>query len=221
MDNMELWNKYNRPPQSALKAIKGGRMSGKTDINPQWRLQALTEMFGPCGTGWWYDVEDVQYKSCGEEIAVLVTIKLWYSACKGPVTGVGGSMLRVEERNGLRTNDEALKMATTDAISVACKQLGIAADIYLGLYDGSKYREDAPNPQAKPKVDSLVQAKAELLNAAISYTGKERADAIKWTQAAIKAVLGRELANVDDVDTVMVHINNAQLNTETADVLPV
>ena len=38
-------------------------------------------------------------------------------------------------------------MATTDALGVAMKHLGVAADVYMGLWDGSKYIEpkDAPN----------------------------------------------------------------------------
>ena len=41
-------------------------------------------------------------------------------------------MLVTKERDGLRTNDEGFKMATTDALSVAMKMLGVAADIYAG-----------------------------------------------------------------------------------------
>lgn len=33
-------------------------------------------------------------------------------------------------------------MAMTDALSVAFKAVGVAADIYLGNYDGSKYLRD-------------------------------------------------------------------------------
>jgi hypothetical protein len=48
-------------------------------------------------------------------------------------------MLIVQESAGLHTSDEAYKMATTDALSVAMKQLGVAADIYLGHNNESKY----------------------------------------------------------------------------------
>ena len=41
-------------------------------------------------------------------------------ACLGPVSYT-------------HLNDEAYKMALTDAISVACKQLGVGADVYLSL----------------------------------------------------------------------------------------
>ena len=47
-----------------------------------------------------------------------------------PIVGVGGSMFIAKEKSGPYTSDEAYKMALTDAISVSCKALGIAADIY-------------------------------------------------------------------------------------------
>ena len=52
MKNMEVWNAIKQPPPEALKMITGGRLAGKTDINPQWRYQSMTEQFGMCGVGW-------------------------------------------------------------------------------------------------------------------------------------------------------------------------
>lgn len=50
-----------------------------------------------------------------------------------------------QEKNGMYTSDEAYKMAYTDAISVACKSLGMAADVYYAN-DCTKYT-DIPQPQ--------------------------------------------------------------------------
>ena len=49
-------------------------------------------------------------------------------------------------------------MALTDALSVAMKQLGVAAKIYEGLWDGSKYRDEPDEPQEKKKV-TLAEVK--------------------------------------------------------------
>ena len=51
------WEILARPPKSALKQIKGGRLSGMTDINPQWRYKAMTDVFGQCGNGWKYEIQ--------------------------------------------------------------------------------------------------------------------------------------------------------------------
>ena len=68
-----------------------------------------------------------------------------------------------KERSGLYTSDECFKMALTDAISVACKALGFAADIYWEA-DASKYTAQAggragtynntQTPKQAPTVDN-------------------------------------------------------------------
>lgn len=142
MSNLELYNKYKEPPKEALKEIKGGRMNGKLDISPMWRIKCLTEEFGPCGVGWYYTETNRQFVNGADcEIAVFVDIDLFYRVGDGwsmPVHGSGGSMFIASEKEGFHTSDEVIKMATTDALSVCCKQLGIASDVYMGLMD-SKY----------------------------------------------------------------------------------
>ena len=68
----------------------------------------------------------------GEAIAV-VDVDL-YCKVDGvwsmPVAGTGGASFIANEKSGLRTSDEAFKMAYTDAISVCCKMLGIGANVY-------------------------------------------------------------------------------------------
>jgi hypothetical protein len=162
---MEIWNKVKRPPRSALKEIKGGRLSGMTDINPQWRYQALTEVFGPCGIGWKYTITNLRETDGSEgQKTVFAAVDL-YVKINGewsePIPGVGGSMYIAKEKSGLHTNDEAPKMAVTDALSVACKMLGVGADIYRGRWSGRGYRED---PEDQPKVtEEQVQALTAVL----------------------------------------------------------
>ena len=75
-------------------------------------------------------------------------------------------MLVEKEKAGLHFNDEAYKMAETDALSVAMKALGVGANIYSGMSDGSKY---APKPQqqaetAKPSTTTLKEEFAEMFS---------------------------------------------------------
>ena len=179
MGNLDIYNKYREAPAEALKTIKGGRLSGMTDINPMWRIKALTEQFGPCGEGWWYKTKERWTEQCGEEIAAFVTIELFYKVDDGfsyAVQGTGGAMLYVKEKNGLRVNDEAYKMATTDAISVACKQLGFAADIYWGT-DRTKYSPDKP---AYPPREEMIEAILQKYPAGSEHLDK----LLKWMRAA-------------------------------------
>ena len=145
MDNLAIYNATRKPPQNALKTIKGGRLSGYTDINPMWRIKALTEQFGPCGIGWKYIVtRQWLEEGANGEIAAFCNIDLYFkynNEWSEAIPGTGGSTFVAKEKTGLYTSDECFKMALTDAISVACKSLGMAADIY--------WESDKPRKQQK------------------------------------------------------------------------
>lgn len=151
--NLELYNKVRQVPAEAQKTIAGGRLKGFTDINPMWRIKVLTEQFGPCGIGWYYDITDkwVESSMAKDEITANVTINLYIKQdgeWSKPIPGVGGSMLVANERSGLYVNDECFKMALTDALSVACKSLGVGADIYWQK-DNTKYNDIKKDNAAK------------------------------------------------------------------------
>lgn len=140
-DNMRIYEHGRAVPETAKKDIKGGRMKGKTDINPMWRIKILTELFGPCGVGWYYKAVRQWTETYEGEVAAFVNIEMYIKVdgeWSQPIFGVGGSMFAEKESNGIYVSDECFKMATTDAISVACKQLGIAADVYWDK-DDTKY----------------------------------------------------------------------------------
>lgn len=147
MDNLEIYNAVKEVPETAKRKISGGRLNGKTDINPMWRLKMLTEQFGPCGIGWYYRTTNKWLEKYGEEIVAFVDIELYIKVdgeWSMPICGTGGNMFAEKEKSGIHVSDECYKMATTDAISVACKQLGIGADVYWEM-DKTKYTPDAGN----------------------------------------------------------------------------
>ena len=154
-DNLNIYNDSRKVPPEAQKRIKGGRLSGMTDINPMWRIKKLTELFGPCGFGWKYEITEKVLKEGGNnEIAAFVDINLYVKydgEWSEPIPGTGGSTFVAKESRGLHTSDECYKMALTDAISVACKSLGFGADIYWSA-DRTKYsntHSKARNPTNK------------------------------------------------------------------------
>jgi hypothetical protein len=152
MDNLTLWNKVKQPPASVLKQIGGGRLKGMTDISPAWRYQTLTEHFGICGIGWKYTIDELWTVpgADGEHFA-FARISLFTRNGKDwsdAIPGIGGGMLIEKQKDYMYNNDEAYKMAVTDALSVACKMLGLASDVYMGLWDGSKYRVTPPTAAA-------------------------------------------------------------------------
>ncbi len=145
MENLYYYNLCREVPETAQKRIQGGRMSGMTDINPMWRIKKLTEIFGPCGIGWYYKTVREWLEPYQETIAAFVKIELYIKAdgeWSMPIQGTGGSMFVEIQRSGPHVSDECYKMATTDAISVACKQLGIGADVYWDK-DSTKYNNSS------------------------------------------------------------------------------
>jgi hypothetical protein len=156
-ENLKLWNAVKQPPAMALKTIGGGRLKGMTDIKPQWRYLAITEQFGICGIGWKYTVEKLWIESGSNDQLVAFANVLLYVKQAGSwsdgIPGNGGAMFVAQETNRLHTSDEAYKMAITDALSTAMKLLGFAADVYMGSWNGSKFKDEPISKITPDKVD--------------------------------------------------------------------
>lgn len=134
------YNAVKTVPQSALKIIDFGKLKGKYDISPQWRWEILTEVYGMCGIGWYFDIVDtkeVLVEATGE-IMLYVKVNLYIKdgdEWSKPIPGYGGDFLIYKDKNGYHGNDEAFKMAVTDALGAAAKMIGVGADVYRGLQD--------------------------------------------------------------------------------------
>lgn len=167
MEAIEIYKSLSQPPKSALRQIQAGDLKGKTDINPQWRYEAMTQQFGLVGLGWKYEIQKLWTEpgANGEtlafaQVAVFVrdpATKEW----SDPIVGIGGSKLINKFSAGPKSNDEGYKMAVTDAFSTSLKMIGVAADIYAGRWDGSKY-SDTPQNAQKPQDTS--EEKQKLIN---------------------------------------------------------
>lgn len=152
MSNLDVWNAVKQAPKTALKPIKFGYLKGKSDINPQWRLQAMTEQFGAVGHGWTYRIVRTWSEACTDGTVMCFTEVAVKTKINGEwgeeFSGIGGSAIVDSNKNGISANDEGYKKSTTDALGVAFKAVGVAADIYLGNFDGSKYKDEAQPQQA-------------------------------------------------------------------------
>ena len=167
-ENLKIYNELRVVPEEAQKKITGGRLSGMTDIKPMWRIEKLTEVFGMCGIGWKASIKNKEIidGANGEKIAI-VDIELYVKVngeWSEPIEGTGGSSFIAKEKNGLYTSDECFRMAYTDAISVACKSLGMGADVYWG---DSKYstqeKKDATKKTTTKEVVKESKNKTELM----------------------------------------------------------
>ncbi|MDO5062002.1 MAG: hypothetical protein Q4D77_02405 [Peptostreptococcaceae bacterium] len=172
MENVKIYNAVRAVPKEAQKPIIGGRLRGKTDINPMWRIRVLTEQFGPAGVGWYYEIDE-KWLDIGADGVTTANIVIslyvkhngeWSKAIKG----IGGATFIDKEKGGYFTDDDCYKKALTDAISVSCKALGIGADVYWDS-DPSKY---GASPTAATSKASAAGSQAK----AAAQTPKSAAD---------------------------------------------
>ena len=191
--NLSIYDRVRAVPTEAKKEIEAGRLKGKHDINPMWRIKKLTEVFGPCGFGWYTEIVRTwtEASECGE-MAVFVDIHLFVKKdgeWSRPIYGNGGNRLIANEKkyeNGQQVyvpdlDDDAYKKAYTDAISVAAKALGVGADVYFEK-DVTKYdpqpssgTQAAQQPSA-PVLPKLT-SKSPAWKSAVAFTASLKDDA--------------------------------------------
>lgn len=138
----ERYAKLATPPVSALKKIEAGRLKGFTDINAQWKIEAMTEVYGLCGVGWKFAIGETNIIDLptGEKMIFMKVILYIKDGEKWsePIYGCGGDFIVKKEKAGLRADDDAYKKCLTDALGNAMKCLGVASDVYRGISE-SKY----------------------------------------------------------------------------------
>ena len=137
-------------PDDAIKPISGGTYAkaGLSDVNTQWRIQRMTEIFGPCGSGWnWTPVEVWTDHGC-VFAHVTVAYRTQDGSMSDPIHGYGGTILGGD-------NSDIYKKTFTDAIGNALRYLGIGADVWYKQGSGknqfdTKYSvPQTPAPKAE------------------------------------------------------------------------
>lgn len=164
MENLEIYERVRSVPASAKKSFNNGKFSG-TDVNPMWRIKTITEVFGPAGFGWCVKEVEFWQEQLGDEVMAHCRLNLYVKRdgeWSEPIFGVGGNKLRTATSKGFTNSDEGYKMAYTDAMSVACKALGVAADVYFekDITKYTQYEDQPPQPKARPAADGPSMATA-------------------------------------------------------------
>lgn len=148
--NMERYNKVSTPPANAVVPIRGGDLgaAGLSSIKVQWRIEAMTSVYGEYGSGWKIDDierEFVDYPEMGLK-DVIFNLNVYVKDGEewgAPAPGFGQCGMVVRRKSGLYRDAEAIKKAFSDALGNALKYYGVGADVYMGksAEEFSKYDE--------------------------------------------------------------------------------
>lgn len=214
MENLEIWNKYKEVPATALKDFDNGKFRG-TDINTMWRLKCLTEEFGMCGIGWYYKPVKMWTEKCENgDVFAFTEIEL-YIKVNGewsmPISGNGGNKLvRITKNGDYSTSDEAFKMAITDAIGVACRNLGFGADVYWAN-DKTKYTDTTNTENDDVKIDKTkIKDDVKIDKIKVSDDVKSRVESVGGTLEKIADFYKCKVTDLTDV--MCLRIVNAKMN---------
>jgi len=159
MENMSYYEMGRAVPEEAKKQFNNGSFQG-TDINPMWRIKKLTEMFGPAGIGWYTEILTERCEEHADAVIAIVNLNLYIKVdgeWSKPIYGTGGNVIIRKE--GAKVSDEGYKMAYTDALSVACKALGIGADVY---FEKDKTKYTAEETKEPTKSATKTQGKGKI-----------------------------------------------------------
>lgn len=178
-DNMRLWSQVEKTDPAHTKRVN--QRGGFTSIDAHYQVQRATELFGPVGQGWGYNVV-YGLERLGDDLSVATAdVTLWYiqdnEHCSyGPWRGA--TPLLTPSKGGPRLDDDAWKKATTDALTKALSHLGFSADVFLGKYDDNKY------------IARLEKEKAEAIGRVVnSYTDELRQAIVNGDEAVAMGLI--------------------------------
>ena len=194
--NRSIYDLLRDVPKEARKPITDGRLKGKTDVNAMWRIKRMTEVFGPCGFGWKYVIKSKELQTAdGGNISAFVDIDLYVKhpetgEWSEPIPGTGGNIFQRIERSGnVYMDDDCYKKALTDAISIAAKALGMAADVW--------YEQDVSKYDAQPtKQEKVAPAAPQASKQAYDPMPKDKYMKYVRAQANGETFKGRQMLDV-------------------------
>lgn len=164
-NNLRIWEQVQETDQEhTAKSNFDGRTV--TSINGTYIVKRATEIFGPLGHGWGYEIEEESFtkgapaqrdgQDLGHEIMHTLRVQLWYmlDGERCTITHYGHTpYVRMTLSYGLKTDFDAPKKSLTDAIKKCLSMLGFSADVFLGLYDNDDYVETVTAKQQARNAD--------------------------------------------------------------------
>lgn len=196
--NLDLWDSLSKTDPDFTKKAEGKGYSC-TAINPTYVYKKLTDRFGACGIGWGYEIAKKELITTNEEMLIFVEVDFWYvvdGVKSSPIRGCGGDFVVRKQKSGTsKSDDDALKKATTDALTNAAKMIGCSADVHLGMYEDSKYVNQLKAEKVTPEKQLISQCskiKEEILKT-------ESLDALENYMLRLNEKIGGEISELDEI----------------------
>lgn len=138
---LELWRQVRETDARYTRHVS--QRGGFTAISAYWQIQRATEMWGPVGMGWGWDVEWAEGPG-----VVIARVALWHGARDQVVNAVGCAAWGSQ-----RVDTDAPKKALTDGITKALSYLGFSADIFVDgkVMHDNKYVDQVDDAPAAPR----------------------------------------------------------------------
>ncbi|WP_213637232.1 hypothetical protein [Providencia rettgeri] len=167
-DHLNIWKRVQRTDARFTKPLDGVGYTG-TSINSTYMFMRATEIFGPIGEGWGYEIIEEKFVN-GKPLAEPVLdernkqvatrflrdgdgslfceqnhslkIRFWYTIeceTRGEFESYGATPYRYQTTYGIKVDGEVFKKSLTDAIKKALSMLGFSADVYMGMHDNPEY----------------------------------------------------------------------------------
>ena len=194
MSNLEIWDRFADIDPKFTKPIVGKPYKG-TSPNPQYIIRCLTDLFGPVGKGFGWEVVREEFTPLGDETLHWCRIKFWHTSPEHAYDAYGQTKAVYFSKDGkLIVDEDAPKKSLTDAIIKAASHIGVAANIFLGRWDDQKYVADVNSDyraQEAPPVNARVATDRIIAKLKGSRDMADLAD--RWKS---------ELATIDDVKNV-------------------
>lgn len=145
--NMNIWDAVEKTNPMFTKASP--RNGGQTSIKTQYQALKATNVFGPVGKGWGFDTTEPVYSTneVTHERDITIGVRFWWKDEDGIhfVPSENGYIYTSDyihyltSKGEWKLDDDAIKKATTDALTKCLSYLGFSADVFLGMYDNPGY----------------------------------------------------------------------------------
>lgn len=167
-DHLSIWKRVQRTDARFTKPLEGMGFTG-TSINSTYMFMRATEIFGPIGEGWGYEVIEEKFidgkplvepvlDERNKQVATKflrdsdgslfceqnhsLKIKFWYNTergLRGEFESYGATPYRYQTNYGIKVDGEVIKKSLTDAIKKALSMLGFSSDVFMGMHDNPEY----------------------------------------------------------------------------------